>query len=182
MLSRDYTLEPGMRGLRIALRLTFVIVVVMAIVGFSVVKDSLTIMNDSINDVSAGAESRDLLNGIRKASTNLMLMGQGLMSADRAEVERRNIYYLIQNLTAVQSQLYLHRRTMNGELNSLYTSANIELEEIVSSKVSVRLENLWYSISTILANADQIRQLSLTSLAETRRPEYFVRILCFNAV
>jgi len=164
-----------MRGLRIALRLAFAVVIIMAVVGFAVVKESLLTMNESINDISAGAQTRDLLAGIRKSSTNLMLMAHGFIGNEHEEDERRNIFYLVQNLSAVQSQVYINRRKVDTELTQLYTLPGIQMEELVGSTVSARLENYWYALTSVMSTADQLRQLNLSQIAEPQRPEFFVR-------
>jgi len=186
MLNRDMSLEPRMRGLRIALRLAFVVVIIMAVVGFAVVKESLLTMNDSINDISAGAQTRNLLAGIRKSSTNLLLMAHGFISNENEAEERRNIFYMVQNMSAVQSQVYINRRKVDSELTELYTSPRIPMEELVGSTVSARLENYWYALTSVMSTADQLRQLNLSQIAHPHRPEFFVRAggllkLCINA-
>jgi len=174
MLSRDYTLEPSMQGLRIALRLAFLVVFIMALVGFVVVRDSLATMNRSINDVSAAAETKDIIAGFRKASTNMMMMARGFTSTDNEDAERRNLLYLMKNLTVVQDKLFLHRGAVPGLLRDIYSTPNIDLESIVGQKVTVSQENLWHTLASIMNSADSIRQLPLDALAVDTHPDNFV--------
>jgi len=174
MLSRDYTLEPSMQGLRIALRLAFLVVFIMALVGFVVVRDSLATMNRSINDVSAAAETKDIIAGFRKASTNMMMMARGFTSTDNEDAERRNLLYLMKNLTVVQDKLFLHRGAVPGLLRDIYSTPNIDLESIVGTTVSIRQENLWHTLAAIMTSADSIRQLPLETLSVDTHADNFV--------
>jgi len=124
--------------------------------------------------VSAAAETKDIIAGIRKASTNMMMMARGFAANSNEDVERRNIFYLMKNLTVVQDKLFLHRGAVPGLLRDIYSIPNIDLESIVGQKVTVSQENLWHTLASIMTSADSIRQLPLDVLAVDTHPDNFV--------
>lgn len=180
VLARDQKLEPSMRGLRMAIRLAFAMMIIMGVVGYAVLSTSLTEMNDSINDLSAGTDLRDAMAGIFRSVLNLNLMSKGLLSAATESVERTNMYQYSMQLSALQSRLFLQKKKMSPKLRSIFADPVVPMEQMVDEKVRVSVGNLWFAFEQISAHADVVRQLPLSEIGDDTNPHVFVRLFLLH--
>lgn len=161
--------------LRSAVQLLFVVIIVMCIVGFAVMKNSIRTLDGAIQDISSAAELRNGMTGVRKAGLYLFNVQQGFLPASQEDAERRNLYYQARNLTKYNEELYLHMADMTPELQALYTAPNILVESIIDGVVKTESLNLWQAMNSFISHAFLLHETPLAEMSETH-PNYFVRV------
>jgi len=154
--------------LRTAVQLAFGAIFIMSIVSFVVMNQSIDSLGQSISDISLAAELRNGISGLRKYSLQLFNIPRGMIDPSLAEEERRNIYYQAGNLSYFNEQLYLRMSDFTPELNELYTTPAVDMEEMAEpGKVGITSQTLWQAMNNLLSHAKLMLEVPLDQIEET---------------
>lgn len=175
LLSKSNKLEPSMFWLRTAVQLTFVVIIVMSVVGFVVMQSSVHSLDKSIADIASVSQLRDGLSGIRKTAQQLYFINRGYIDPSYEAMERRNLRYQAGNLSMLHENLYLGMKDMTPALQALYVQPIVAIESISGQTVLVTDQNLWQSLNSLIANAFLLHEVPLREISETQT-NYFVRV------
>jgi len=161
--------------LRTAVQLAFGAIFIMSIVGFVVMNQSVDSLGQSISDISLAAELRNGISGLRKYSMQLFNIPRGLVDPVWTETERRNMFYEAKNLSAFNEHLYLRMQHLTPELNELYTTPVVDMEEMAEpGTVTISSQTLWQAMNSLLSHAFLMLEVPLDQIGETE-PHTFVR-------
>jgi hypothetical protein len=172
LLSGNDKLEPSMFWLRTAVQVTFLVILVMSIVGFAVMKSSMTDLQKSVHDISDATELANTVVGVRKSTRSLNLVNRGLLPASVEEIEFTNIRRIATSMAALHHRLYLQMEKLSPELKAVYHDPTIMTEVLVESVVTTQDKNFWTTMSDLVANAYLLGQRPLSEITESN-PQYF---------
>ena len=174
-LAEQAEIEPSIRCLRAFVRLTFIVVLVMSIVGVAVVNESAIQLNMSIDHIGEAGELRSSMVEMRQAVQSLVLLRENLTSGAYSEgYERENLRRAMEVAHRVHTALYLEVNSMPAQLADLYASPNMLVESIVALTVTAVDVNLWEGINLLIAAAARLVTTPLAELSDIQHDVFLV--------
>ena len=168
LLSQTLKLEPGMLGLRTAMQLLFVVITVMSIVGYAVIQQSVHSLDASIRDISAAADLRNGMGGLRKTALHLTMIARGLIDPSWEAVERRNLLTQVHDLSHRNEELYLRMPELTTALQNLYTKPSVTTDVVINERsVQVKEETLWQAMNGMISHSLLLHEVPLSDMRDT---------------
>jgi len=175
-LSEEAPMEPSIRCLQRFIRLTFIVVLVMAVVGFAVVQSSGSSLKKSVLNIVNAGELRSNIVQFRTALSTIVLSNEGLlppMSASGEAADRNNMRRAVMRAFDLHKQLYLETSAVGNDLETLYSANALPLESLVAGSVTETMVNLWDGVNRVLSAGARIVETPLAQITSAN-PDVFL--------
>jgi len=175
-LSEEAPMEPSIKCLQRFIRLTFIVVLVMCVVGFAMVRSSVVSLESSIKNIHEAGSLRSNIVQVRTSISSFLLANEGLrapLSAATEAAERSNIRRAVQRGSDMHKRLYLERSSLGGALEALYTENSTPMEELVAGAVTIANVNVWDGVNRVLAAGARLVETPANGISHTN-PDVFL--------
>ena len=173
-LSEWTEMEPSIRWLKIFIRATFIVILVMCIVGFAVMKQSGDQLEVAIHNIETAGNLRNSMVEMKYDVTTLrMLQKNVLTGVEEESVVRASLTKLVHDLHSDHTELYLQSKNLPKSLQNLYRDNSVPMESIVGTRVDQRLTNLWNGVNSIIKSASLVVETPLEAI-NSMHPNVFV--------
>jgi len=177
-LSEEAPMEPSIRCLQRFIRLTFIVVLVMAVVGFAVVQSSGGALKRSVTNIYNAGVLRSHIVNIRTTLDTFVLVNERLqspLSPSGEASERNNIRRSVQMGFELHKKLYLETSGVGDALERLYSQNELPFEVLTAGQVSGSQVNLWDGINRVLAAASRVAATPLAEINNTHPDAFLIQ-------
>jgi len=173
-LSEWTEMEPAIRWLQIFIRATFLVILVMSIVGFVVMKQSRDQLEVAVHNIDAAGNLRNSMVEMKYAVSSLRMMEQGVLAGVEDEaVVRASLTKYVHDLHHEHTALYLQSEQLPASLQTLYRDNSVPMESMVNTRVDERLTNLWNGVNYIIKAASLVVETPLAHI-KAMHPDVFM--------
>jgi len=168
-------IEPSIRWLRRCIRITFVGIFVMAIVGYVVMQQSSNRLQSATQHIIQAGYLRDAMVLIKYNTRTLQQLAVGTLTGIEDEaVCRSDLKRAAQTMHDIHQDLYLHGSDLPDSLKAFYADDSVNVATTDGFRVTDRVTNVWNGLNMVISAANILAVTPLTSITDTSPNVFFI--------